>query len=565
MNNQVNSMHPHYTLPGVMHYLQMEFTRNERDRIAWELERSEMKARIAQLEGENKDMHYRLMKLKNPKKSLDTDSDLAFEENGADLTTLMKSKMAVQDNVKEIIYLFKSPNITTQLRSLNEKKDSVHELERLNLNQSITNVGDNINVSAADIPNDLHQARALQEAMDDRSVPHAVDADSDAATVVMKNEVCHETYNDVRPHRSSSLFTPAKVAPVEVINDRDGVINTGDGDTKKSSTLVSNESQDILQLKAFKNQLIVFSKNGHLNLWHIDNSFKCGDLPVKNFDGVSNLLLDIYWLDMGRFLILDDVGIKLFTAESETPASQIVLFENKEASNKNEKKLEFSDIIHHDFKNNAVLLVTAKKIMVIETSVSTKDTQQMITEIKRLSIPVERNLLAAKFGMTEKSLIVLHDDPYEVVIYNFHGKVLQRVNLNIPLLADLDKTAMPTIHLNKKSSKMLIEFQKILLVYSFDQKKIVMKYTLNSQPTDIIFTSVNDYLIIAYEDGSIEIRNLSNFDTIIDYYDTFKNDQRLADTKITAMDSTMINSTTVIITGGKFGELELDHFIESKN
>lgn len=43
-----------YSLPGVMRYLQNEWQRNEKDRIQWDLERAEMKSRLAKLEGEKK-------------------------------------------------------------------------------------------------------------------------------------------------------------------------------------------------------------------------------------------------------------------------------------------------------------------------------------------------------------------------------------------------------------------------------------------------------------------------------------------------------------------------------
>ncbi|CAG8492059.1 3591_t:CDS:2 [Acaulospora colombiana] len=43
-----------YTLPGVIHFLQSEWRRFERDRNEWEIERAEMKARIALLEGERR-------------------------------------------------------------------------------------------------------------------------------------------------------------------------------------------------------------------------------------------------------------------------------------------------------------------------------------------------------------------------------------------------------------------------------------------------------------------------------------------------------------------------------
>lgn len=41
-----------YTLQGVMRFLQTEWHRHERDRNAWEIEKQEMKGRIANLEGQ---------------------------------------------------------------------------------------------------------------------------------------------------------------------------------------------------------------------------------------------------------------------------------------------------------------------------------------------------------------------------------------------------------------------------------------------------------------------------------------------------------------------------------
>jgi hypothetical protein len=42
---------PMLMFPGVMRFLQTEWHRHERDRNSWEIERQEMKARIARLEG----------------------------------------------------------------------------------------------------------------------------------------------------------------------------------------------------------------------------------------------------------------------------------------------------------------------------------------------------------------------------------------------------------------------------------------------------------------------------------------------------------------------------------
>ncbi|PWN47145.1 WD40 repeat-like protein [Violaceomyces palustris] len=45
---------PEYTLAGILHFLQSEWRRYERDRNEWEIERAEMRARIALLEGERR-------------------------------------------------------------------------------------------------------------------------------------------------------------------------------------------------------------------------------------------------------------------------------------------------------------------------------------------------------------------------------------------------------------------------------------------------------------------------------------------------------------------------------
>lgn len=49
-----SSSQPEYTLAGILHYLQSEWRRYEKDRNEWEIERAEMRARIALLEGERR-------------------------------------------------------------------------------------------------------------------------------------------------------------------------------------------------------------------------------------------------------------------------------------------------------------------------------------------------------------------------------------------------------------------------------------------------------------------------------------------------------------------------------
>jgi striatin 1/3/4 len=51
---QLSPQAPPLHLSQVLHFLQTEYRRHERDRNEWEIERSEMRARIALLEGERR-------------------------------------------------------------------------------------------------------------------------------------------------------------------------------------------------------------------------------------------------------------------------------------------------------------------------------------------------------------------------------------------------------------------------------------------------------------------------------------------------------------------------------
>ena len=127
-------IHQQYTLPGVMHYLQTEFTKNERDRITWELERSEMKSYIMKLESENKDLRHKLAQLQ-----IQSDEKLDLDSNctQVDSESLMRAKTTVEDNVKDIIHLLNTPSALSQFDSLNGRKVPIHEMENLSLNKDI--------------------------------------------------------------------------------------------------------------------------------------------------------------------------------------------------------------------------------------------------------------------------------------------------------------------------------------------------------------------------------------------------------------------------------------------
>uniref|UniRef100_A0A060T568 ARAD1C03366p n=1 Tax=Blastobotrys adeninivorans TaxID=409370 RepID=A0A060T568_BLAAD len=120
-----------YSLPGVMRYLQTEWQRNERDRIQWELEKAEMKTRIAKLEGENRGLQVvcenqakKIKILEAAAKSeggtdlngLLTEYGQSFDEwahksSHLDLSGLIESRQYLEKCVQEVEYLLQSSSL----------------------------------------------------------------------------------------------------------------------------------------------------------------------------------------------------------------------------------------------------------------------------------------------------------------------------------------------------------------------------------------------------------------------------------------------------------------------
>ncbi len=53
-NNVKEEQKPRYSIPGILHFIQHEWAKFEMERSSWDLERAELQARIAFLQGERK-------------------------------------------------------------------------------------------------------------------------------------------------------------------------------------------------------------------------------------------------------------------------------------------------------------------------------------------------------------------------------------------------------------------------------------------------------------------------------------------------------------------------------
>ncbi|CDK26679.1 unnamed protein product [Kuraishia capsulata CBS 1993] len=114
---------PNYTLPGIMQYLQSQFTIVEKNRMTNELERSNLKARIVELEGERnslKLLNERLiLKVRDLEKKLqvnepDTvdqieDSLANLQLETVDVAKLLRARQFLKTTTSEILYLLNSP------------------------------------------------------------------------------------------------------------------------------------------------------------------------------------------------------------------------------------------------------------------------------------------------------------------------------------------------------------------------------------------------------------------------------------------------------------------------
>ncbi|KAI2616278.1 WD40 repeat-like protein [Hypoxylon sp. NC1633] len=125
------SNQPHateYTLQGVMRFLQTEWHRHERDRNAWEIERQEMKGRIAALEGSARRSDATQKALKRYVAILEK----KVKDQAAQLKVVSSTPSATDHSVKQPQKIDRAAFIEEILKSSNKKpKESIPGLEGL--------------------------------------------------------------------------------------------------------------------------------------------------------------------------------------------------------------------------------------------------------------------------------------------------------------------------------------------------------------------------------------------------------------------------------------------------
>ncbi|AEY95133.1 FABR074Cp [Eremothecium gossypii FDAG1] len=556
MNQQsTGSLSAQYTLPGVMHYLQTEFTKNERDRINWELERCEMKARIAQLEGENRDLRRELVRC--------AQGHERPEEVQPVEPSLLKAKLSVQENVKEIVYLLKSPQVTDQLDAWNEKGSSVHLLETMNLHVKKAAHGAPLTpggTSPTSAELELGQPVAA-------GLPGSRGYESDQDTVILEEPPVRVPPSSKQRGLAAPPLTPRDTPSMS--------LEGATGPLSNTSVIqpVAGDSAPVAveKLTLHQKNLLTLTETGHLKHWQINLNLELTDsLTQVSFEGLGPHVLGLFWWDSKTFMTLDTNGLKVWSVELPEPVMLWECFQD----------LPFETVDMVDFKNKWLVLKVAEKILIWKIcTTGEQHTLQMSNDYEIWLHNQDPTFFI--LGLTEESLLVLYLDPCQLAVYNFQGKILQQVDLS-HLVKDLKPRGKNTTRLvlNKKTSKLLVQVNKQILIYSFDQKKIVASFELGNAPSHIIFKFNSESIILGYLDGTIEVRNLNNFETAVKRYNHFESVQSaheqpqqsgfqkspntdaqidaLLDRNLTSMDIAVIDGVPVVVSGGTDGYIRLE-------
>lgn len=532
--NQYNQ--PHYTLPGVMHYLQTEFTKNERDRITWDLERLEMKSYINQLESENRELRHKLSVLRSQHQShtvtdnqLEDDEKLSLKQNSKEIDSLVKSRLRVQENVKEIIYLLNGPNITSDLNTITNRNLPLHQMEDLNLNTSTQHI---LNVNS-DLESESSDNNIIQK--DNRNIDSKEASDVNGAyveslfkkngsSVISKDNSYHYLQTDVGdetniPEVDDLTSDTTEVAPVYDLNEQmkskndEMQISLPIQVDKETNTLPMGYQKPSAQILRVNKNHILATLNNKLKYYKIEEDSSCLDMEVS-FDALLSGMdvKGVFWINEKMIMFVLNDGVIVWDVQLSKLIDKFPLYDDI--------ALNFEDIISTNLKNNWLILTTHTGVNIVEWDWGDQEkkngSDSSISVKNKYYIHVS-NCMASVLGITEKSFIVITNNPLKLLIYNFNGEILQTVNIN----KEVSKkriTKDVKLYINKASSKLLIQMKRHLIFYSFEQKRIVQQKTLVKTPTSIYFRYADDVIGVAYDDGMVELRKLNNFDKVVFEY-----------------------------------------------
>ncbi|EGV65950.1 1,2-dihydroxy-3-keto-5-methylthiopentene dioxygenase [Yamadazyma tenuis] len=314
--NQGNQQSPptplaNYTLPGVISYLTSEFTNLERFKIMSNLERSEMKYRITQLQGELNTLKYTNHQQKLRIEKLEAENDALKNDKGftvdppddlslvdipeVDLHLIKESRYQLTKSMKEVIHLLKSPvNANVDYLELPNVTDTSNSFDELLSNDNFvfnaynrSNGGANDDGNKTSLVNKFFNDDSHSESEDNSDPVHSgsLSEKFDKMTLEAESPVSTESLDVAESDTETVILDGSNDFK---FNDIDNIEPNIDDEIKNPppqlvETKLTIKNDEFKHVKVFRN-----ASDKHIMYLHYDNFETPDELRITLHDAESD-------------------------------------------------------------------------------------------------------------------------------------------------------------------------------------------------------------------------------------------------------------------------------------
>lgn len=245
-----------YTLPGVMQYLQTQFSQAERNRMQADLEKSSLKLKIIELEHErntlvrrNHILEAKLSQLGHPS---DPQENTSLDDvESIDVDKLIKAKQFLKSATNEIIYLLKTPLVEIDEPVLPLESTLSHDQSLPSRDNQLSPLAD-LGEPFKSIPDDLSDQDTIIDA------GHDEDDDEDGE---LNNNINGDNDNEYRNGQKEKVFhllkKPAKSTDVDIKL----LEFTADLELKSGNLLIKYPKSNLINVHSIKSNELICSVN----------------------------------------------------------------------------------------------------------------------------------------------------------------------------------------------------------------------------------------------------------------------------------------------------------------
>lgn len=485
-----------YSLPGIMHYLQKETTKNERDRILWETEKAELKANIAKLEGHNKSLTERVKQLQNElnaaKKDAKSSSQIQpkTEFKEIDINPLAQAREKLQSQIKEISFLLNSTAVDFSKLELNSIKPFSPSNPGLHVDE--TTVESSLNSNTP-----LDSEKSIETPLTDTAAPIKVTTletaqqndDSSAAepfssvTDEVDLESDAETITDKVPE--SAITSNANT------NSQTNIYHSG-----MEKFMLTSLASTVTAIDYNQKEILCASTDGAVKLWEIQDIYNSeGEVTAnKSYYGEPNQIRFIKWINEEFFITISDNHIRFWNKNKNSPLN----------------KLACPDVKSFDVNDSYLVITTAdQKLHVNELVIS----QNGIKYTSRKDI--KENCDYVSLDPKEKDHVLLFEDG-GVQKYNLKKKTSVGV---IMKGVDFATKVVSNFSVAFNYWCFVIDKDEVIL-YDPANKSVVLTQKYNTEIADVRVSQ--KHIVVFLTDGEIKIYETKNTAQMFKEYNIYK-------------------------------------------